>query len=256
MGWIYQIVFPNNKLYKGQTWNDDPKKRWSAEKRQPHGRLVYAFKKYGVENCKFEALYEISYKTHGYRWKEFLDFWERYEIAEDDTLVPNGYNILEGGRNAHTRPPLSEETKDKLRQKAIGRKASDETKLKLKKTPAQKEWLSIINTGTKQSQETRDKKSVALKDKPKTEDHRRKIGDAHILYNQQNDKNKKRLAKYNTDTKSKKISQFTKEGELVTTYESLAIASQRTGINKTGISKCALGNKKFSHSGGFVWKYI
>ena len=58
---------------------------------------------------------------------------------------------------------------------------------------------------------------------------------------------------YATFSKTKKISQYTKEGELVKSYPSIVEAFHETGINADTISKCALHKSKFAR--GFVWRY-
>ena len=197
---------------------------------------------------QFEPLYEISYKTHGYRWREFLNFWEKYEIAEEDTLSPNGYNLQTGGRNFI----MNDDTKQLLREKATGRKASEETKMKLKKTPEQREHLKRIRTGTKQPQEVKNKISVWGKGRPKSEEHKAKIRAGQPIYTE---KRRQATISFNKKTKTKQVYQYTKEGVLIKTYESLLYASQKTGVSYNGISRCARGNPKNKTSGGFIWKF-
>ena len=62
----------------------------------------------------------------------------------------------------------SKETKEKIRQKAIGRKLSEEHKRK----------LSEVNKGKKLSEETRRKLSESRKGKKFSEEHKRKISEA------------------------------------------------------------------------------
>lgn len=54
---------------------------------------------------------------------------------------------------------------------------------------------------------------------------------------------------------SKKVLQFTKQGEFVKEYPSIMEASRQTNINHSNISQCCRGNKNNSHAGGFLWKY-
>lgn len=54
-------------------------------------------------------------------------------------------------------------------------------------------------------------------------------------------------------SKTKKVSQYTIDGHLVKTYDSVVGASDTTGIIADTISKCALHKIKFA--GGFVWRY-
>ena len=54
-------------------------------------------------------------------------------------------------------------------------------------------------------------------------------------------------------THKKKISQYTKAGEYIATYDSLTEASEITKIAKPNISKVAKGERKTA--GGYIWKY-
>jgi 5-methylcytosine-specific restriction endonuclease McrA len=53
--------------------------------------------------------------------------------------------------------------------------------------------------------------------------------------------------------RKKQVSQYTKQGEWVATYESTAEAERKTGIKQKGIQHCARGEAK--SYGGFVWRY-
>lgn len=89
--YIYQITnLINNKIYIGQTNNIT--KRWSNHKccNSPTMLIAKAINKYGVENFKFEVLYRnISI--------EEIDELEKRTIIEKNSIVPNGYNVAEGG---------------------------------------------------------------------------------------------------------------------------------------------------------------
>ena len=55
-------------------------------------------------------------------------------------------------------------------------------------------------------------------------------------------------------TKGKKVSQYTKDGRLIATYDSTVEAEKNTNLKRKGIQNCARGERK-SH-GGFVWRYV
>lgn len=80
--------------------------------------------KYGEENFTLEIIdFADTY--------EELKEKEKYWIKQYDSMNrEKGYNLTEGGDGTFGRMH-SEETKDKIRQKAIGRKASEETKKKM-----------------------------------------------------------------------------------------------------------------------------
>jgi group I intron endonuclease len=60
-----------------------------------------------------------------------LDELEQFLIEECNSLYPNGYNLESGGRKGTT---LHDDTKSKLREANLGKKASEETKSKMSKT--------------------------------------------------------------------------------------------------------------------------
>ena len=163
-------------------------------------------------------------------------------------MHPNGYNLQSGGRNFH----FTEETKKILREKAKGRKPSEATKLKLKKTPEQREVLRLLATGRKHTPQAKRKISDWGKGRPKSEEHKTKIKEGQPEYTEER---REATSKFNKETKSKKVSQFTKEGDFIKTFDSLTIASQETGTNISCISRCALGNPKNKTANGFVWKF-
>ena len=90
--YIYQITnLINGKIYIGKTNN--PKRRWENHKcnNNPDMVIARALHKYGVNNFKFEILYKNIPI-------EEIDELERKTIKEKNSLVPNGYNVAEGGQ--------------------------------------------------------------------------------------------------------------------------------------------------------------
>lgn len=94
---IYKITNQvNGKQYVGQSI--DIFKRWYEHRYKAeckddisyNSALHCAFRKYGIKSFLFEILEECEIKD--------LDSREKYWIAKLKTLVPNGYNILVGGR--------------------------------------------------------------------------------------------------------------------------------------------------------------
>ena len=145
----------NNKAYIGQTGQIPYTRRWqghgvsgSPYKKCPH--FQNAIIKYGWNN--FEHFVLLDNLT-----LEQANYYEKIFIALFDTTNPEkGYNVALGGNNIihseETRKKISEhhadfsgekhpmwgkhhskETKELIRQKALGRKASNETKEKISK---------------------------------------------------------------------------------------------------------------------------
>lgn len=148
---IYKIVNKiNGMLYIGQTTRS-LKERWRShlkEKRQ--GRLIgKAIQKYGKDNF---SIAEID----RYDNLDDLNNAEEYYIDFLNTLSPNGYNLLTGGKNGrHT-----EETKAKLSKIAMGRTAAFKGKHHTDETKA---LLRAAKLNKPRSNETKLKISAATK---------------------------------------------------------------------------------------------
>ena len=94
---IYKITSPSGKHYIGQTQNTI-KRRWSSHCCFPdnsNAPLHNAIRKYGKENFIVEIIIDNI---------ETLDeanMLERKYIYEFNSITPNGYNILTGGKSGH-----------------------------------------------------------------------------------------------------------------------------------------------------------
>jgi group I intron endonuclease len=94
---IYKITnMVNGKIYIGQT--TDWKRRFSEHKARGYGQesnkiLYLAFDKYGIENFNFEVIEECE------NYNEREKYWIKYY----NCILPNGYNMTEGGEE----PPLN-----------------------------------------------------------------------------------------------------------------------------------------------------
>jgi group I intron endonuclease len=129
MGLVYLIRNTvNGKCYVGQT-RRDIHERWKEHIRKTQYVLGAAMAFYGKDKFEFSVICEVP--------NDDLNDREVKEIAERETLVPNGYNLQIGGENRD----MHEETKRK-----IG--ANSAVKLKGKKMPeTTREALRKANTG-------------------------------------------------------------------------------------------------------------
>jgi group I intron endonuclease len=130
--------------------------------------FLRAIKEYGKENFKREILEFFPTK------EEAFDAQERY-IKEYNTLVPNGYNISPKGGN-RVIGCCSNETKEKLKQKRIGK--TFEEIFGEEKAKEIKEKMSINikgkTKGRKQSEESIRKRALANTGKHRTEETKEK----------------------------------------------------------------------------------
>lgn len=119
---IYKITSPSGKIYIGQSRNIEKRfKTYNLLWCKPQRFLYNSFLKHGVKNHKFEIIEVCSV--------ELLDEREIYYVNLYDTFNSNhGLNLKEGGGS---NAKLSENTKLKLREINLGRKHTDNTKLKM-----------------------------------------------------------------------------------------------------------------------------
>jgi group I intron endonuclease len=261
MGWIYRIISPNGKSYIGQTISRNVGTRWSREKSNPHGLLRRAFKKYGLENFIFEELMEITEASHGPRWQEYLDFWEKNCIQEFNSLRPHGYNSTTGGKNCKfhdasrermrqaqlAKPPPSEETRQRMREAAAKRKDSGYTISEFTRAllSACKSGENHHMYGKTHKQESKDAISKRLKGRKMNPDSVKKSAES---------RRGRKTSLEENERKMKSVEQWSNDGKiLINTFKSVSEAAQSIGIGITALSSCLNGRNKTS--AGFVWKF-
>lgn len=157
---------------------------------------------------------------------------EQYYIKLFKTLWPNGYNLTEGGDGGIP----SEETRRKM---SLARKG---------KTP--------YNKGKPHSDETKKKISEVIKEKfLNDEDYRRKISETkkgRPAYNKGKPMSEEQKKKLKNGKCSKKVLQFTLDGEFVREWPSTHECG-RNGFDRGFISACCNGKHKSAY--GFKWCY-
>jgi group I intron endonuclease len=250
MGFIYRITnTENKKVYIGQTIVDDPFQRWKGHlKAIKYGRacpvLRNAIKHYGAEKFKFEVIIIC--------FDEDLNKFEKEYIKKFNCIVPNGYNVHEGGEmggmfkgHHHTK-----ETKKILSEKSRNRFEDIEVR---------KQHSKLIIEAQKKS----DKWKLAIAEKrlgPKkgsisaqhSEEHCKKISES-IKKSFANEIIYANHCKKMTEINGRPINQYTMDGTFINKYVSIKEAGKQTGINRIAIQACAAGRSK--SSGGFLWKY-
>lgn len=94
---IYKIIFPNTKIYVGQTINLKKRKREHKQSSVNQNRRNYnclvnkAIRKYGFDNIKWQILNENLTKEQANMWERL---WIFVEKSNDSQF---GYNMTEGG---------------------------------------------------------------------------------------------------------------------------------------------------------------
>lgn len=151
----------NGKKYVGIT-SRKINYRWNSGKGYKSQPKFYnAICKYGWDNFDHEIISSNLTENEA----------KNFEILLIDKLdsVKNGYNQTYGGEGLNGYK-FSEETKNKIREKAIGRKLSEETKDKIRKAhlgipPSEKALnrAKEVNTGRHPSLETREKISESCR---------------------------------------------------------------------------------------------
>ena len=121
---MYGLIFPNNKIYVGQTKNFRTRQYHHKNAKEFHSnkRLDNAIQKYGWENIQKEILLECE--------AEYVDFFERAFISGyNSTNQLFGYNLESGGNKNKT---LSDETKKKIGLSNTGNTHTEESKKKMR----------------------------------------------------------------------------------------------------------------------------
>jgi len=147
---IYKILNKiNNKIYIGQTTRSVKDRMEEHCKPYNKSYLSKAIRKYGKDNFQIDEL-EMTASI------EKMNELEKYYIVMFNSKSPNGYNVLEGGRES-----------SRIRSKTKGRPLSEAHKKKIGlankgkiRTDAMKEVQSKLKKGTKLSKNTR--KQISL----------------------------------------------------------------------------------------------
>jgi group I intron endonuclease len=202
---IYEFINNvNQKIYIGQA--SDYKQRIRSHKfnlsQNKNTPFYNALRKYGWNNFSINIVEECD--------EEKLNQREIYWIEEKKSLYPNGYNLLEGGKQAkHT-----DVTKQKISDSRKGIKFSKSHIENLKKShigyvmpDEQKKKISQSNKGKIISKETKNKLKYS-------QPHRKEVG------------------------------RFDLNGNLVTKYDSIMEASIDLKCSPGNISECCNGKRK------------
>jgi len=264
MGVIYKISNNiNNKVYIGETIQDNPYKRWRGHQASINSGkgcplLRKAVLKHGINNFKFEVLI-ICFDHDVYKY-------EKEYIKKYNSVVPNGYNSNEGGDPTINRTgiPHTKETieriKNTLRQKYI-----DNPNLRQEIGNKVKVGMQNINLSEiiKEKQQYKRENNIPLfKNRVNSslyEETKDKIRDSVNKYYDTVDKETKQNRKEKhsiimSKVNGKIVSQYDLNNNLIKTYHTIIQASRETKVGKCSISNCI--NGKTQKGGGFIWKFV
>jgi group I intron endonuclease len=248
MAYIYRILNKlTKKCYIGETKCIDVSRRWNQHKQTIEinkgcPALRDAVKKYGIDNFEFSVLI-ICFDDE--RFKYEIEYIKKY-----NSVVPNGYNLTNGGEGGGFQGKThTEEVKNGIKNKL---------KQKYTDNPELKEQLSERNKIVMSTPEVREKikNGILNSEKWKKMIQDKRIGNYEQVKHTEEIKNKisESLKKYHATNNKIKIKQYDINNNLLNEYTSISDASRKTSIQRKIISLYLRG--KTNIAGGFIWKYV
>lgn len=243
----------NGKRYVGQTCQK-PEKRWNRGKGyQDNPYFWRAIQKYSWDNFEHEII--ASNLT-----KEETDNFERLLIKILNSTNPNkGYNLQDGG--SHGQP--SELSRENIRKAAQKRNENEEWH---KKQSESHIGLQVGEKngmyGRKHSKESKEKMREASTGKYPSEKTKQKMAESHLgeknsMYGRcHSQETKLKISHANSgssNAKARKVNQYSLDGILIKTWNTLKEAGSALGILPQNISRCCRTTK--GTTGGFIWRY-
>jgi group I intron endonuclease len=220
----------NGKFYIGSSI--DINHRWTMHinslKRGDHHSIILqrAWNKYGLDNFIFEIIEETSDYSLIEREQYYLD-----HLKPIYNISPTAGNCLGIKR--------SNKTKQLLRDINLGKKVTEETKKKISE--------GIKNSSTH--------KNAHNTDEYKEKMRALNLGENNPMWGKgiKGETNHMWGKFGKLHQRAKKISQYTKGGDFIRNWDSIADAA-RAGFSQSNISSCCAG--KLTSAGGFIWKWL
>jgi len=253
MGYIYLIENKiNGKKYVGQTIQKDIHQRWNSHKllnKRFIGTILYnAYKKYGIEN--------FTYKIICICFDDDTNKFEEEYINKYNTLYPNGYNMIEGGKSRKFTPVLKKIISDKLKGENhpnFGKHLKEETKIKLS---LKNKGVNSPCYGKKLSEELKKRLSELA-----IERHKNGINYDDTIKTKISN-SLKEYYKNNTERTTRKgnniwVQQYDLNNNLINTFYSLSEAARSVGVASNSVIRASdpkITNCKTCK--GFIWKRI
>lgn len=246
MGYIYKVTNQkNNKVYIGQTIKKRPSDRYSQhrylanhpEQERGISYLHRAMILDGLDNFSFEVIEEIE--------NQQLNEREQYWIKKYDCIIPNGYNITEGGdgTKGYSRPQTIEE-REKRQQSNKNfyiqhPEALEEARQRTTELWKDEEYRRKVTEGNKKFyQEHQD--IFRGKNNP--------------MYGKRHTKEALEKIRANAATRKLKIAQLNKDTlEIIKIHDGVKDAEKELGVSHGWISKAA---KQDKIAYGYRWKFM
>ena len=254
MGYIYKITNTvNNKAYIGVTISVDVEYRWTRHKsaiRNGKGcpLLMKAFKKYGEDAFKFEVLIIC--------FDEDVFQFENDYILKYNAMSPHGYNVAVGGLigmsflgRKHT-----EETKKILSEKSKAYNSNPEARERASRVAIEFNKTHDIGELLRKSEKWQ--KALAegrVGGHAQTDEGKKKISDGLKKYYKNNTVDMTKQINAIKKANSKKVIQYSIDGKMIISFDSMTIAESKTGVTRRNIQNNISGRSKTA--GGFIWKY-
>ena len=249
MAYIYRILNKiSKKVYIGITIYKDVKKRWNqhiqtASINKGCPALRDAINKYGIQNFEFSVIL-ICFDED--RFKYEIEYIKKY-----NSVVPNGYNLTNGGQGGggfkgkkHTEE-VKNRIKTTLKQKYIDnpelKKVLSERNTILMKQP------DIINKIKEGIYNSKINKTSCVTKKILSDETKNKISESLKTYYSENNKQP------HSNPNGTRICQFTNDNIFLNEYYSISNASFVTKVPRKNISLYIRGKVKIA--GGFIWRY-
>ncbi len=245
---IYKITSPSNKVYIGQSWQIEKRKKdhrnWKGDT-----HLANSIKKHGFDNHSFEVVHELPNDVE----QKILDTYEQLYIDSYRDCGVELMNLREAGsRGKHSDESKAKQSKS-MQGVGKGRIQSDEWKSKRNLfSNGNIIWLNKIH-----SEETKKKQSIASFGRPKSEEHKKKnienLKKASLI-NKGSEHSDETIRKMQLKSVwGKAVLKLSLDGNVIKEYQSIMEASRKTGTNDWLI-RSVLRGKKESYD-GFKWKY-
>jgi group I intron endonuclease len=218
--------------------------------------LYNAIRKYGWDQFTIEILHNFSREGN---WQERLDELEIQEIAQRGTLSPGGYNNETGGNRNKV---LHEDTKELMssvrsgeQHAMFGKHHQDEAK-DLIRDANRKEVQQWSRDATEIIRTFRSIEEAAKESGAQSEHigkvcrgDRKTAGGFHWKFVNPADQETKTILEFT------KIQQWSFDlTTLIAEYDTIQVASEKSGAHASLISKCCKGRGR--SAGGFKWKTV